>query len=399
MNASSRVLGLGLGAVTLVAAAGMARQQRPAAVPDFARIAEIMVNKCGNINPDDLVWIKGSARDQKLLEEIAIEVRQLGAHPIITLASDTLTRRLITDVPEKFDAQAPAFEARLAEIVNAVISVEYGEKPGLLADIKPQRLTRIDEAHKIIHETLLNRNVISVHLGNNLYPTEARAKQFGISRDQLSEIFWKAVNTDYDQLQQIGERVRTILASGKELRITAPNGTDLALKIASRPVFVSDGVVSDEDRYGPAAQAWLPAGEVYLTPVAGSANGTFVADTFFYEGALIEGLKLTFKDGKLLSMTAKSDISQIQKRFDAAPPGKDLFAAIDIGINPGIQIPAGSRMVTWIASGTISVGFGGNKWAGGDNDVAYDLFAHLPNGTLMIDGQRKLIDAGKLIDR
>ena len=46
---------------------------------------------------------------------------------------------------------------------------------------------------------------------------------------------------------------------------------------------------------------WLPAGEVYLAPVIGSANGIVIVDRHFYQGNLITNLKLTFKNGKLLT--------------------------------------------------------------------------------------------------
>jgi leucyl aminopeptidase (aminopeptidase T) len=256
-------------------------------------------------------------------------------------------------------------------------------------------------AEQAVYEKLRERNVVSIHLGNDLYPTEARAKQFGIPQADLHRIFWNGVNTDYARLQSLGERVMNLLASGTEVKITAPNGTNLTMQIANREVFVSDGVVSQTDRSpgGPAAQVWLPAGEVYLAPVPGTANGTFIADTFFHEGKLIEALKLEFKAGKLTNMTAKSDISALRKLYDAAPaPARDVFAAVDIGINAGIEVPKNSRMITWMAAGTISVGIGDNRWAGGENSVPYGLFAQLIDGTLAVDG-RNLIDRGRLLEK
>ena len=58
--------------------------------------------------------------------------------------------------------------------------------------------------------------------------------------------------------------------------------------------------------------------------------------------------------------------------------------------------PSGSRLVTWIGAGTISVGIGSNTWAGGDNEVPYGLYGHLLNGTLTVDGM-KIVDNGRLL--
>lgn len=243
-----------------------------------------------------------------------------------------------------------------------------------------------------VQKTLLDRNVITVNLGNDLYPTKERAERYGISQQDLNKIFWDGINVDYKQLQTTGANVQKKIASGKELRITAPNGTDLTLQITQRPTFVSDGVVSYEDR----CLVWLPAGEVYVTPVPGTASGTFVADHFDYEGKSIEGLTLKFEGGKLTSMTAKGDISALKKQYAAAPNGKELFSAIDFGINPNVVVPPNSRMTTWMAAGTVSIGCGNNVWAGGDNNVPFDVFARLPNATVTLDGA-KLIDQGKLL--
>lgn len=53
-------------------------------------------------------------------------------------------------------------------------------------------------------------------------------------------------------------------------------------------------MISNKDAYagGAACQGWLPAGEVFVTPVPGTAKGTFVTDDFFFEGKRIERLTL-----------------------------------------------------------------------------------------------------------
>jgi leucyl aminopeptidase (aminopeptidase T) len=405
MNAMLRSSGLATAALVALAVAGATAQtatttrpttpgQKPTGDVTFA---PNLVNKCANIRYNDLVMINGGTQDQQLLEEIAIEVRKLGAHPLITTESENLIRRMYADVPAKFDAQERTFGLKLAELIDAIITVDIGAAPDLLAQVPSQRLTEHTRAEEQVMQRILERGVVQVHLGNGLYPTKTLAQQFGIPQEQLSSIFWKGVNTDYDKLQQTGQRFQSVLATGRELRITAPNGTDLKVQITSRPVYVSDGVVSSEERYagGPACQAWLPAGEVYVTPVPDTAEGTFVADTFYFQGKLIEGLTMKFSKGKMTGFTAKGDIKALQDRFNAAPPGRELFAAVDIGINPDVQVPANSKLVTWTAAGTVSVGVGNNVWAGGDNAVPFDFFAHLNGSTVTVDGT-KIVDAGKL---
>jgi leucyl aminopeptidase (aminopeptidase T) len=249
-----------------------------------------------------------------------------------------------------------------------------------------------------VGQLMTKRNVRSVSLGNGLYPTEERAEQFGISRDELAGLMYGGVDVDYAQLQSTGEQVRKTLAAGKELRITSADGTDLRVGIAGRPVQVSDGIISAEDRKtgGPAVSVWLPAGEVFLTPVAGTANGVVIADHLFYQGDRVDGLRLELKGGKLVGMTAKSGLDQLEQYYKVAGPGKDVFGVVDIGINPAIEVPEGGAVNVWSRAGAVTVGVGNNTWAGGDNRVNFALFPEIKNATLEVDGTA-IVKDGKLV--
>lgn len=48
-----------------------------------------------------------------------------------------------------------------------------------------------------------------------------------MSLKELSDLFLKGVNVDYSKLDATGKSVQAVLAGGKEVQITNPNGTDL----------------------------------------------------------------------------------------------------------------------------------------------------------------------------
>jgi aminopeptidase len=296
-------------------------------------LAQKLVNQCANIQEGEFVLISGGVRDIELLEDIVINVRKLGAFPLLSIGSDRITRRSFTEVPEKYDTQTPEADLKLLDNVDAVINVDYSETTGLLADIPVERFVKRGKAYEPVNELVSKRNIKGVNLGNMLYPTEATAKQFGLTQKELSDLFWKGVNVDYPKLEATGNAVQKILSGGKEVQITNPNGTDLKMRIEKRPVIISDGVLSADDlKKGYAAsQVYLPAGEAYLAPVPGTAEGKVVVDRQFYQGKEITGLILTFKAGKLTSMTAKSGLEPLKKLYDAAEPGKEEFAFIDVG--------------------------------------------------------------------
>jgi hypothetical protein len=215
----------------------------------------------------------------------------------------------------------------------------------------------------------------------------------------LAKAFWGGVNLDYAELQTRGEQVKAALAAGNELHITNPNGTDLKVRVQGRPVLVSDGIISEADRKagGAALAAYLPAGEVYTTPVPGSAEGKIVHTRDFFRGKQIDNLTLTLAGGKVTAITgAGPGFADFKAAYDAVDDErKDLFGFFDLGINPNVKLAAGSKVGTWVPAGTVTVGTGGNTWAGGDNSVPFGTTIYLPGSTVMLDG-KAIVENGVL---
>lgn len=200
-------------------------------------------------------------------------------------------------------------------------------------------------------------------------------------------------------MQTRGEQVRTAIAAGSELHITNPNGTDLKLNVKGRPVRVSDGVASAEDMKAGAAasSSYLPAGEVYTTPVAGSAEGKIVQTRTYYRGKEVDNLTLTVSGGKVTAMTGEGPgYADFKAEYDAVDDArKNDVGFVDFGINPNVKLPANSTVGTWVPAGSVTVGTGTNLWAGGNNSVSYGITVFLPGSTVTLD-DKPIIENGAL---
>ncbi len=365
---------------------------------DFKSVAAKVVQQSAGVREGEIVMIFGSDEDLPLLEDVAIEVRKAGGHPLVSATTRRLERRSYDEVPARYDSQTPRASLEFAEIADVFISTESGEGR-TMKGVAPERMAARTKAFQPVMARMQARKVRSVALGNGLYPSAERAEQFGMTREELADMMYAGVDADYSRIQATGERLRVDLAGGKELRITNPSGTDVRVRIAGRPVVVSDGVISPEDRKqgGPAVTVWLPAGEVFLTPVPGTANGVVVADRLFYQGDRIEGLRLELKGGRMVGMTAKSGLEALEKYYAVAGPGKDVFGVVDIGINPGIEVPEGSAVNVWARAGAVTVVVGNNTWAGGDNPVNFSINPEIADATLEVDGTA-LVKDGRLVE-
>jgi aminopeptidase len=371
-------------------------QQSAPKTVDKQALAERIVKQSAGVHEGELVLINGGMRDLELLEELAVAVRKQGAFPMISIGSERLLRRTFETVPAKYDSQVPEFDLKLANMVDAIITVDFVENPGFLAGVAPDRLAATGKAFAPVTQAQLKRGVRQVSLGNGLYPTAALAERFSMPQADLERTFWEGVNVDYPGLQNTAARVRTTLAAAKEIEITNPNGTNLRLKVENRPIFTSHGIVSAEKGSNtPNSQVWLPAGEVYLVPVAGTAEGKVVVDRQLLEGKEIQGLELTFSKGKLTSMNAKAGLDRLKALYEVGGDGRDLFGFLDFGINPNVRIAPGSHLQGFMPAGMVTIGFGNNLWAGGDNASAFAMGSFLPGSTVTVDG-KALIESGVL---
>jgi leucyl aminopeptidase (aminopeptidase T) len=341
------------------------------------------------IQAGDKVLITGSTRDATLMEDIAIETMKAGGEPLISIWSETLTKRSYTDVPASYDTHAPALGMALINTFDVQISVDIGETEGLLASVPAARRAARSKANEPANELYFKRTVRSVNLGNGLYPTATLSRRLGLTQRQLAHVFWRAAGVAPATLRSRAESVRSAVAAGKQLTITHPNGTSISFAIDNSHAILSDGVLTAEKvKQGSAAAAtWLPAGELILPAAPGSAKGKVVIDRYLFNGTVIRGLTLNVSDGKLTSMTAESGLEPLKAAYDAAGAGKDAFGFIDIGVNPETKVPLGSGVIVWGASGSVTIGFGDNRGFGGTNASDFGFATQLGGATLAVDGK------------
>ncbi|MDQ4122274.1 MAG: aminopeptidase [Acidobacteriota bacterium] len=354
---------------------------------DLQQLAQRIVTQSAGVKEGEIVLVNGGTRDMELLENIVIEIRKVGGHPLLDINSERMAKRSYAEVPEKYDTQEPKLGMALAKVVNVAINVDSTETEGLLADVPPARMAARAKAGAPVGEEFIKNKIRSVSVGNDLYPTEWRAKRFDMPVGDFARLFWDSVNVDYTNLQAIGEKARAALA-GKEMEITHPNGTSLKLNIDSRPAYISDGIISADDVSKGNLDVFLPAGEAAIIPAANTGDGKVVIEKHIFNGKEIRNLTLTFEKGKLVSMTGEGDgFAAMKADFDAREGAKDVLSYVDLGINPNYKLASNSKLGNWISAGMVTLGTGNNQWAGGSNKATGAVGGHLPGATVKVDGK------------
>lgn len=353
--------------------------------------------QAGMVKTGDKVLVSGSVRDAPLLEDIAIEVMKVGGDPLITISSDRLARRSYDEVPVRFDDVTSPIGKMFVDNFDVQIAVDVGEREGVLAGVPVARTAARAKANEPINKAYYQRNVRFVNLGNGLYPTATVSRRLGVPQSTVAKAFWSAASVSPASLRATAESQRRAIAKGKVVTIAAPNGTNISFAADADRALISDGALTAEKvKQGSAAAAtWLPAGELMIPAVNGSANGKIVIDKYLFEGRIIQSLTLTFRNGALESMTAANDMARMKAQYDAAGGAKDRFGYIDIGVNPETRLPVGSGRIIWTAPGSVVLGFGDNRGFGGTNESDFGVATQLGNATVKVDGTT-IIDKGRL---
>jgi aminopeptidase len=385
--------------VLALAAPALAQKAPAAKAPDTKTIAKQVVQDVARVKEGDVVYVTGDIRDWALLEDIVLEVQKRGGQVLLAPDREQAARRYYDEVPEKYIGRQATLWRKLWPLINVQIGMDAEEYPGLLKNVPPARFAANAKAWAPVVALIKKKGIRRVFIGNGLYPTAATAKQYGMTKDQLAALFYGGLAGDPARLQASAEAVRAALAKGKELQIKAANGTDLKVRIQGRPIVVSDGALTDAKlkKGGVAAWTWLPAGEVVLVPVPGTAEGKLVIERMPFEDGELVGLTLTVKAGKVTDMTAKPGpmFDRLKALYAAGQPRKDELSCLDFGANPDVKIPAGSKLQTYVPAGTLSFNVGANVACGGDIPGPFIFQLFLTDSTVTLDGA-PLIDKGAL---
>ena len=166
--------------------------------------------------------------------------------------------------------------------------------------------------------------------------------------------------------------------------------------LESKPVWISDGIISADDVATGVLDVYLPAGEAVMLVAANSGTGKFVVEKDFFNGKEMHNVVFNFENGKVTSMTGEGDgFTAMKADFDARGEGKDQLGFVDIGINPKYTLSPASKLGNWISAGMVTIGTGNNLWAGGTNDSNGSLTGHLAGCTVKVDG-KVIVENGTL---
>jgi leucyl aminopeptidase (aminopeptidase T) len=228
------------------------------------------------------------------------------------------------------------------------------------------------------------------------YASDAQAEQWGVPGAMWrSQLIRGITEVDYGALRTRASRAARLLSRGRELHVTAANGTDVRLRLRGRTPWVDDGAVDGEDvRRGRNLSA-APGGSVVVAVDERSAEGTAVANRPSYLSlGRAEGGQWEMESGRLRNYWYTDGGEAFEGEFSTAPRGRETVALFALGLNPAV--PPGVPQAEDEEEGTVTLAIGGNTLYGGRNKCRYLSWITIGEATVAVDGA-PLADRGQVL--
>ncbi len=200
----------------------------------------------------------------------------------------------------------------------------------------------------------------------------------------LVDTMKRTLNADYTKIAERSKKIAEAINGGKLAHLKTQAGTDITLSIEGRSCHPDTGLV-----YNPGDFSNLPAGEAYLAPVEGTAQGVMVVDGAMAGiGKVKKPIKMRVKDGFVVEISGGIEAKKLQKLLEPVGQLAYNIAELGIGTNDKAKI-IGSVLEDEKVLGTVHMAIGDNMSMGGKVSVPSHLDGIMMKPTLEVD--RKLI--------
>lgn len=268
----------------------------------------------------------------------------------------------------------------------------------MMVEIIPRK-THAEEPPRPVAEMMKRVDVVIAPTTKSLSHTQARkeACEAGCRVATLpgitEEIMARGLRANYGRIKARSEHLAPYLTRSNKIRVTSPAGTDLTFSVEGRAALADTGIL-----HTPGDFSNLPAGEAYIAPVEGSAEGVLVFDGCVAQsGILRKPVLCEMRKGYAVRIhggRAARNLVALIEPF--GKPARNL-AEFGVGTNDKTKL-SGHMLEDEKVLGTVHFALGDNHTFGGKVTVASHLDGILLKPTVLLDG-KPIMERGKFLIR
>lgn len=291
--------------------------------PRFDRLADVIIGHSTRLQKDENILIEAFDIPPEMVIALIRKVKAVGGNPLVSVKQNVILRELYGVESEAAMRLTGQFEAARMKEMHAYVGLRGSHNIAELSDV-PAAGMKLYQAHwwQPVHLEIRVPKTKWVVLR---WPSASMAQQANKSTEAFESFYFDVCTLDYGKMATAMQALVKRMTAADRVQVKGP-GTDLTFSIKGIPIVPCAG------------ERNLPDGEVFTAPVRNSVNGvlTYTAKTI-YHGIIHEGIRLEFKDGKIIQATSDKT-AELNKVLDT-DEGARYIGEFALGVNPYITQP------------------------------------------------------------
>jgi aminopeptidase len=360
--------------------------------PRLEKLADVLVNYSVGVQKDQVVRISGPPVGQPLVVELYRKVLAAGGHPVVRMVPDELHEIFLkhgSDAQLQHVSPIQVFEY---EKIDASIGIWGEENTKALSNVDPGRIGLSQAARKPLLDIFMKRSAGGqLRWVGTQFPNQAAAQDAEMSLAEYEDFVFSAGLLDrpdpvaaWKLVSVRQQRLADFLNGKNDYRVVAANGTDVRMSVAGHKWINCDGHHN------------FPDGEVFTGPVVDSVNGTIhFSFPAVHHGREVDGVRLTFKDGKVVDASADKGQEFLFSMLDT-DAGSRFLGECAVGTNYDITRYTKNTLFDEKIGGTVHFALGAGYPETGNNNQSglhWDMVVDLrKGGYIEVDGVKVNVD-------
>lgn len=351
--------------------------------PRHEKLAKVLIHYSLAVKPGEKVLLSAPPAAAPLLKAAYREALRVGAFVSTRIVLPELREIFLKEASDEQIAYISDIQMHEVDYYDATLHIMAETNTRTLSGADLARMAKYSAARV----TLDTREDARVAAGEfrwclTLFPTDAHAQDAGMSLSDFEDFVYGAGLIDQDdpvagwQAQAARQqRLVDFLNQHDVIRVVAP-GTDISYRVGGRKWINCDGKVN------------FPDGEIFSAPVEDSVNGV-VTFTYpaVYAGHEVEGVRLTFEQGKVVDAHAERGEDFLLAMLDT-DEGSRRLGEVAFGTNYNIQRFTKELLFDEKIGGTMHMALGASYGETGGKNVSglhWDMVCNLHEGKVYAD--------------
>jgi aminopeptidase len=356
--------------------------------PRLEKLADVLVNYSVGVKKDNVVRVSGPPLAQPLIAEIYRKVIAAGGHPLLRMNPEELGEIFLKHASDEQLKYVSPLQMREYETIDCSIGIWAEENTKSLSNVDPKRIGMSQAARKPLMAVFMKRAAEKqLRWTGTQFPTQGAAQDAEMSLEEYEDFVFTAGKlnhadpaAEWRKASERQQRLADFLNGKKDYHVVAANGTDVRMSVAGMRWINCDGHEN------------VPDGEVFTGPVIDSVNGQInFSFPAVHNGRECDGVRLTFKDGKVVDASATKGEDFLISMLDT-DAGSRFLGECAIGTNYDITRYTRNTLFDEKIGGTVHFALGmGYPETGNSNPsgLHWDMVVDLrPGGYIEIDGVR-----------